>query len=212
MAVAAIEVKCQQQQREGPPTPAAAAISAGGSSSGAISGAPLSPAAKAQPPGRDPPLTRQPAPATATSGGGSGAQALEGVAQELYRVLLFLVFSAEVLALSCVPYLGPAVNVVFLSWLYAFYCFDYSWSLQGVPLPERLAFFERRWAFFAGGFGVGGGLGGCWSACRTCICCSTQRSASQGTRTPTPDGPHQDLVSRVPCQRCCCPIRLPRRC
>ena len=51
---------------------------------------------------------------------------------------------------------GLPIKVVFLSWLYAFYCFDYCWSLQGVPLAERLAFFERRWAFFAGAFaGVG---------------------------------------------------------
>lgn len=53
------------------------------------------------------------------------------------------------LAVTLIPP-GRLANVVFLSWLYAFYCFDYGWSLQGVPLPERLAFFERRWAFFAG--------------------------------------------------------------
>lgn len=43
-----------------------------------------------------------------------------------------------------------------LSWLYAYYCFDYKWGLQGVRLTERLAYFERRWAFFAGAEGLGG--------------------------------------------------------
>ncbi len=37
-----------------------------------------------------------------------------------------------------------------LSWLYAFYCFDYKWSLYAVPLERRVLFFETNWAFFAG--------------------------------------------------------------
>jgi etoposide-induced 2.4 mRNA len=48
---------------------------------------------------------------------------------------------------------GPLLNVLLLSWLYAFYCYDYGWSLQGRPLAARLAAFESQWAFFAG---VGG--------------------------------------------------------
>jgi hypothetical protein len=45
---------------------------------------------------------------------------------------------------------GVALNVLFLSWLYAYYCFDYKWALQGIRLPVRLQFFEANWAFFAG--------------------------------------------------------------
>jgi hypothetical protein len=46
---------------------------------------------------------------------------------------------------------GPALNFVLLSWLYALYCFDYKWSLHGVQLQQRIAYFERHWAFFLGG-------------------------------------------------------------
>jgi etoposide-induced 2.4 mRNA len=42
------------------------------------------------------------------------------------------------------------LNVLLLSWLYAYYCYDYKWALQGARLPQRLAFFEAQWAFFAG--------------------------------------------------------------
>jgi hypothetical protein len=45
---------------------------------------------------------------------------------------------------------GAVLNVLLLSWLYAYYCFDYKWSLQGTRLPLRLMFFETNWAFFAG--------------------------------------------------------------
>ncbi|GLC43313.1 hypothetical protein PLESTF_000416800 [Pleodorina starrii] len=85
--------------------------------------------------------------------GGGGGGGLENVAQEVYRVVLFCVFFAEVSTVGRLPYVGQALNVLLLSWLYAYYCYDYKWGLQGVHLTERLAYFERRWAFFAG-FGL----------------------------------------------------------
>eukprot|EP00775_Hariotina_reticulata_P013385 gene13385-13512_t len=77
-------------------------------------------------------------------------QVLEGTAQELFRVLLFLVLTVEVYIISLLPFVGAVLNVLLLSWLYAYYCFDYKWSLQGTRLPLRLVFFEANWAFFAG--------------------------------------------------------------
>ncbi|KAF8065850.1 Extracellular serine proteinase [Scenedesmus sp. PABB004] len=100
------------------------------------------------------PCAAPPAAGAAPGGGGGGGggmmQALEGTAQEVFRALLFLVFTAEVYAASCAPLLGPVLNVLLLSWLYAFYCFDYHWALQGAALPQRLLYFEQHWAFFAG--------------------------------------------------------------
>jgi hypothetical protein len=58
------------------------------------------------------------------------------------------------------PCAGPAANFLLLSWLYAYYCYDYKWSLKGVHLAERLLTFERKWPFFAGGCGGVGGWGG----------------------------------------------------
>jgi hypothetical protein len=67
---------------------------------------------------------------------------------------------------------GMTLNVLFLSWLYAYYCYDYRWGLLGIRLPDRLAFVERRWAFFAGA--VAAARGGapfastsCWASCMT---------------------------------------------
>lgn len=45
---------------------------------------------------------------------------------------------------------GVVLNVLFLSWLYAYYCFDYKWALEGIRLTHRLQFFECNWAYFAG--------------------------------------------------------------
>jgi len=57
---------------------------------------------------------------------------------------------------------GAVLNVLLLSWLYAYYCFDYKWSLQGTRLPLRLVFFEANWAFFAGT------AAGSWLQCCQC--------------------------------------------
>ncbi|GBF99027.1 hypothetical protein Rsub_11972 [Raphidocelis subcapitata] len=159
MAVAAFEVKRQQQQiqQQQIQQPQDGAPDGGGGATVLATSPPLSPfAARAL--GLDARRASDAGGATGNSGSGGGggsgaAAALEGVAQEAYRVVFFLIFSLEVLAISWLPLIGAVANVLFLSWLYAFYCFDYCWSLQGVPLPERLSFFERRWAFFAG-FGL----------------------------------------------------------
>eukprot|EP00798_Chlamydomonas_sp_ICE-L_P029131 gene29130-32349_t len=80
---------------------------------------------------------------------------LESAAQELSRSLLFIVFYVEVWALGLVPYAGKALVFLMLSWLYAFFCYDYSWSLCGVRLHERLAFVEMYWPFYAGSDDLG---------------------------------------------------------
>jgi hypothetical protein len=54
-------------------------------------------------------------------------------------------------ALLCYLPAGLVLNVLLLSWLYAYYCYDYKWALEGARLPQRLAFLEVHWAFFAGG-------------------------------------------------------------
>jgi len=45
---------------------------------------------------------------------------------------------------------GPALYGVMVSWLYALYSFDYRWSISNTRLPDRIAFFQRHWAFFLG--------------------------------------------------------------
>jgi hypothetical protein len=45
---------------------------------------------------------------------------------------------------------GGPLGAALLSWLYAYYCYDYAWALEGWPLDERIAFFEARWPFFMG--------------------------------------------------------------
>ncbi len=53
------------------------------------------------------------------------------------------------LLLKCVP-AGRPVQFVLTSWLYAFYWFDYKWSLTNLPLENRVQFFQSHWAYFAG--------------------------------------------------------------
>mmetsp|Transcript_344 Transcript_344/g.795 ORF Transcript_344/g.795 Transcript_344/m.795 type:complete len:307 (-) Transcript_344:149-1069(-) len=70
--------------------------------------------------------------------------------EELFRTILFAVFLAQVVLTSYVPVVGKPLYFVQLSWLYAYYCFDYKWSLAKWPLDARLHFVETHWAYFAG--------------------------------------------------------------
>ncbi|CAL8463691.1 g3225 [Coccomyxa elongata] len=90
------------------------------------------------------------AAAVPSAAAGPRAPLLDQMAQELYRVVLFAVFYLQVCLLGMVPYLGPALYGVMVSWLYALYSFDYRWGLSNKRLPERIAFFQQHWAFFLG--------------------------------------------------------------
>lgn len=81
---------------------------------------------------------------------------LESVGDEIYRLILVLLFlvGAKLLQLIPgffgIPWLGTAMYSVSCCWTASFYAFEYVWSYIGWTLDERLKFFESRWSYFAG--------------------------------------------------------------
>lgn len=86
----------------------------------------------------------------ANGGPAGGDSAYVGAAQELYRVTLFAVMYAEIYVTSLIPVIGYGMSQLFTCWLYAYYCYDYQWTLRGIKLQDRLALFEGCAPFFAG--------------------------------------------------------------
>ncbi|XP_051146515.1 protein EI24 homolog [Andrographis paniculata] len=76
--------------------------------------------------------------------------AMIGLAEQVYSVLLLSFFFVEVYVIGFVPFVGKALNFLLLSWMYAYYCFEYKWNYSGLSLDKRLEFFESNWPFFAG--------------------------------------------------------------
>ncbi|KAA8545485.1 hypothetical protein F0562_020269 [Nyssa sinensis] len=72
------------------------------------------------------------------------------IAEQVYSVLLLSFFFLQVYITGFIPYVGKAINFLLLSWMYAYYCFEYKWNFTGLSLDKRLDFFESNWAFFAG--------------------------------------------------------------
>lgn len=73
-----------------------------------------------------------------------------GFGETVFSILLLGFFFLEVYAVGYIPYVGKMLSFLLLSWMYAYYCFEYKWSLAEVSLEKRLDFFESNWAFFAG--------------------------------------------------------------
>ncbi|XP_026406849.1 protein EI24 homolog isoform X1 [Papaver somniferum] len=73
-----------------------------------------------------------------------------GFGETVFSMLLLGFFFLEVYAVGYIPYVGKMLSFLLLSWMYAYYCFEYKWSLAEVSLEKRLDFFESNWAFFAG--------------------------------------------------------------
>lgn len=73
-----------------------------------------------------------------------------GIGEQVYSILLLSVFFLEVYATGFIPYIGKVLNFLLLSWMYAYYCFEYKWNFNEVALDRRLDYFESYWPFFAG--------------------------------------------------------------
>lgn len=73
-----------------------------------------------------------------------------GIAEQVYSVVLLTIFFLEVYVIGLIPYVGKPLNFLLISWMYAYYCFEYKWNFSGLSLDKRLDFFESNWAFFAG--------------------------------------------------------------
>ncbi|KAE9446884.1 hypothetical protein C3L33_21246, partial [Rhododendron williamsianum] len=76
--------------------------------------------------------------------------AMIGIAEQVYSVILLNIFFLEVYVTGLIPYMGKPLNFLLISWMYAYYCFEYKWNFSGLSLGKRLYFFESNWAFFAG--------------------------------------------------------------
>ncbi|CEP02850.1 hypothetical protein PBRA_002817 [Plasmodiophora brassicae] len=72
------------------------------------------------------------------------------MAEEVYRFALLGCFVAQVAMLSLLPLIGSLAWNVLMTWLYSFYMWEYKWALQGWTMDQRVAFFQRRWAYFFG--------------------------------------------------------------
>jgi etoposide-induced 2.4 mRNA len=76
------------------------------------------------------------------------------IRDEIYRLLLMCVLLAQINLISLifapVSRLAELVAWLFLSWMYAFYCFEYKWLLSGWTLQQRIDAFERHWIYFFG--------------------------------------------------------------
>ncbi len=63
---------------------------------------------------------------------------------------LFLHYPLLALPSSCTLSTGWMARPCLLAWLYAFYCFDYSWATTGVSVQKRIGMFEADWPFYLG--------------------------------------------------------------
>lgn len=77
----------------------------------------------------------------------------ERVVDQLYQFCVLSVYLIGTLFVSWVPLIGRVLSFALSSWLYAFYCFDYLWSLKGLSVNTKLKIIETRPYYFFG-FGL----------------------------------------------------------
>lgn len=72
------------------------------------------------------------------------------IAYELHRVMMTLIYLAEV---SVLFFIWEPLGLIMLTWLYSYYSFEYKWELEGSSLTTKKETLEINWAYFCG-FGL----------------------------------------------------------
>jgi etoposide-induced 2.4 mRNA len=73
------------------------------------------------------------------------------IRDEVYRILLMVWLTIQIYGVYMfVPYFGSVYAFLYTSWICAFYCYDYKWTLQGWTIDQRLHVFEEHWVFMLG--------------------------------------------------------------
>jgi hypothetical protein len=80
-------------------------------------------------------------------------QICQGVAEDIYNLLVIGTYLIQIMLFSKIPYIGTFLATIQLAWFYAFTSFDYKWSLEGIPLFSKIYICENNWAYMAG-FGI----------------------------------------------------------
>jgi len=75
------------------------------------------------------------------------------IADLVYSTILQLMMLLEASLLLFIPRVGPALSIIYSSWIMSLYCFEYTWLNAGWSLEKRLEYFERHWLYFLG-FGL----------------------------------------------------------
>ncbi|KAI0691170.1 etoposide-induced protein 2.4-domain-containing protein [Cytidiella melzeri] len=73
---------------------------------------------------------------------------LNSIATSAYRGIMIITAIIVSFSLQYIPLAGPAVAFAFMSWIDAYYCFEFTWNARGYSLSRRLRLLEERWAYF----------------------------------------------------------------
>jgi len=71
------------------------------------------------------------------------------VTNEIYRIFLVIFFFIQFTLLGILPFIGPIMKILHISFLYSLYCFEYKWGTDSY-LMKNLAFFEVNFSYFIG--------------------------------------------------------------
>jgi len=79
--------------------------------------------------------------------------ALRRIVDEMFRVILNMLYIIWMHCLYLVPIFGPLLYFVHICWLASLYAFEYRWVSLKWNTSERMQYFEKHWLYFLG-FGL----------------------------------------------------------
>ena len=76
------------------------------------------------------------------------------MANMIFRKGIMFIYLAQTMLLGLIPYhVGDVLSIIFLSWLYSYYWFEYKIFALNLNTEESIQVFEANWAYYLG-FGL----------------------------------------------------------
>ncbi|KIJ44175.1 hypothetical protein M422DRAFT_168965 [Sphaerobolus stellatus SS14] len=73
---------------------------------------------------------------------------LTAIASSAYRIVMVITSFVLTNLLLLIPVVGRFLSFMFLCWVNAYYCFEFTWIARGLTLAQRVRFLEERWAYY----------------------------------------------------------------
>ena len=72
------------------------------------------------------------------------------ISDQIKRIIIIGFFLVQILIISIIPYIGKLLEIIYVSWLYAYYCLEYRTIALRFSVQKSIRLFEVNSVFFSG--------------------------------------------------------------
>ena len=72
------------------------------------------------------------------------------ISQSVFYQLCFLLINLSINLIYYLPYFGNFIYLIFLTFFYSYYCYDYKYNIYKIDYNSKIHYYEKNWVYFLG--------------------------------------------------------------